>query len=95
MVYKTDKDYSSSQIELILPPDVSQPNTKDALTLPEIVNNNTDNLFTVDSNLENIKIYKQGKDTFLSVITQDKLELWNRIKLFWKQAKASRLLMRI
>ena len=85
LVYKTDKDYSSSQVELILPPDVSQPNTKDALTLPEIVNNNTDNLFTVDSNLENIKIYKQGKDTFLSVITQDKLELWNRIKLFWKQ----------
>ena len=45
LVYKS-KSYSSSQVELILPPDVSQPNTKDALTLPEIVNNNTDNLFT-------------------------------------------------
>ena len=62
LVYQTGEDYSAGQIDLTLPPDLSQPNTKNALTLPEIVSNNNEKLFTVDSKLENIKIYKQGKD---------------------------------
>ena len=37
LVYKTDKDYSSSQIDLIVPPDLTQPNTQRSLSLPEIV----------------------------------------------------------
>ena len=83
LVYKTNEDYKSSQIDLILPPDLSQPNNKNALSLPEIVNNDSNKLFTIDTKLENIKVYEDGKDMFLSVTTQDKIALWEKIKLFW------------
>tara|TARA_A100001035_G_scaffold243726_1_gene210929 strand:+ start:550 stop:1761 length:1212 start_codon:yes stop_codon:yes gene_type:complete len=83
LVYKTDKDYSSSQIDLIIPPDLTQPNTERSLSLPDIVNNDSDKLFTVDSQLDNIKIFRQGQSMFLSVSTTDKILLWNNIKSFW------------
>ena len=83
LVYKTNEDYKSSQIDLIIPPDLSQPNNKNALSLPEIVNNDSNKLFTIDTKLENIKVYEEGKDMFLSVTTQDKIALWEKIKLFW------------
>jgi outer membrane protein assembly factor BamC len=83
LVYKTDEDYSSSQIDLVIPPNLNRPKTIDALRLPEVIDNDSDKLFTIDTKLEGIKIYKQGQDMFLSVETQDKLILWNRIKSFW------------
>ena len=67
MVYKTDDDYSSSQIDLIIPTDLTQPDTRNSLTLPEIINNDSEKPFTIDTELENIKIFKQGKDMFLVV----------------------------
>ncbi len=85
LVYKTDEDYRSGQIDLILPPDLTQPDSRNALILPEIVKNNSERLFTIDTNLKNIKIYKQGKDMFLSIRTDDKIALWERIKVFWLQ----------
>jgi outer membrane protein assembly factor BamC len=51
--------------------------------LPEVIDNDSNKLFTIDTKLEGIKIYKQGQDMFLSVETQDKLILWDRIKSFW------------
>lgn len=83
LVYKTNEDYSSSQIELLIPPNLSQPANRESLALPEIVKNNSDNLFTVDTKLENIKIFRQGKNMFLSVSSSDKLALWEKIKSFW------------
>ena len=83
LVYKTDRDYSSSQIELIIPPDLTQPNTERSLSLPEIVKNDSEKLFTVDTQLDNIKIFRQGQSMFLSVSTTDKILLWNNIKSFW------------
>ena len=83
LVYKTDEDYSSSQIDLIIPPDLTRPNTERSLSLPEIVRNDNDKLFTVDTQLDNIKIFKQGQSMFLSVSTTDKISLWNNIKSFW------------
>ena len=83
LVYKTDEDYSSSQIDLVIPPNLNRPKTTDALMLPEVIDNDSDKLFTIDTKLEGIKIYKQGQDMFLSVETEDKLILWNRIKSFW------------
>jgi outer membrane protein assembly factor BamC len=59
------------------------PKTIDALMLPEVIDNDSNKLFTIDTKLEGIKIYKQGQDMFLSVETQDKLILWDRIKSFW------------
>jgi outer membrane protein assembly factor BamC len=83
LVYKTDEDYSSRQIDLVIPPNLNRPKTIDVLMLPEVIDNDSDKLFTIDTKLEGIKIYKQGQDMFLSVETQDKLILWNRIKSFW------------
>ena len=83
LVYKTGEDYTSRQIDLIIPPNLNQPKATDALMLPEVIDNNSNKLFTIDTKLEGIKIYKQGQDMFLSVDTQDKLILWNRIKSFW------------
>ena len=45
--------------------------------------NDSDKLFTIDSKLENIKIFLQGQSMFLSVSTTDKILLWNNIKSFW------------
>ena len=83
LVYKTDKDYSSSQIDLIIPPDLTQPNTQRSLSLPDIVRDDSSKLFTVDTQLDNIKIFRQGQSMFLSVSTTDKILLWNNIKSFW------------
>ena len=83
LVYKTDEDYSSSQIDLVIPPDLTQPNTQRSLSLPEIVKNDDEKLFTVDSVLDNIKIFRQGQSMFLSVSTTDKISLWKNIKSFW------------
>ena len=80
LVYKTDEDYSSGQIDLIIPPNLSQPNTIDALSLPEVIDNDSSKLFTIDTKLEGIKLFKQGQDMFLSAQTEDKIFLWERIK---------------
>ena len=83
LVYKTDEDYSSGQIDLIIPPNLSQPNTTSSLSLPEVIDNDSSKLFTIDTKLEGIKLFKQGQDMFLSVQTEDKILLWERIKSFW------------
>jgi len=83
LVYKTNEDYSSSQIDLILPPNVNNPDTNNALLLPEIVEGDSEKIFTIDTELEGIQVYKQGNNMFLSVKTQDKISLWNKIKTFW------------
>ena len=83
LVYKTDEDYSSGQIDLIIPPNLSQPNTTSSLSLPEVIDNESSKLFTIDTKLEGIKLFKQGQDMFLSVQTEDKILLWERVKSFW------------
>ncbi len=85
LIYQTDEDYSTTQIELVLPPNVTQPNTQDALTLPEIVKNDSTKLFSVDTKLKNIKLYKQGQEMFLSLSIEDKILLWERLKSFWRE----------
>ena len=85
LIYKTDEDYSSGQIELVIPPNLTQPDTKDSLTLPEVVEGDSEKLFTVDTKLKNIQIFKQGKDMFLTIKTDDKINLWNKLKAFWLQ----------
>ena len=60
LVYKTDEDYSSRQIDLVVPPNLNMPKTIDALMLPEVIDNNSNKLFTIDTKLDGIKIYKQS-----------------------------------
>ena len=83
LVYKTDEDYLSAQIDLVIPPNLNEPNTSRALSLPEVIDNDSNKLFTIDTQLEGIKLFKQGQDMFLSVQTKDKILLWQTIKLFW------------
>ena len=83
LVYKTNEDYSSGQIDLVIPPNLNQPKTTSALSLPEVIDNDSNKLFTIDTNLEGIKLFNLGQDMFLSVQTEDKLLLWERIKSFW------------
>ena len=83
LVYKTDKDYSTTQKDLILPPNVSKPVNKDILSLPDVVKNDTDKLFSVDTKLKNIKIYKEGNSMFLSINVKNKILLWDKLKSFW------------
>ena len=47
------------------------------------IDNDSNKLFTIDTKLEGIKLFKQGQDMFLSVQTEDKILLWERIKSFW------------
>jgi outer membrane protein assembly factor BamC len=51
--------------------------------LPEVIDNESSKLFTIDTKLEGIKLFKQGQDMFLSVQTEDKILLWEKIKSFW------------
>ena len=83
LVYKTDKDYSKTQKDLILPPNVTKPENKDILSLPDIVKNDTDKLFSVDTKLKNIKIYEEGNGMFLSINIKNKILLWEKLKSFW------------
>ncbi len=83
LVYKTDTDYSSAQKDLIIPPDLTSPESTRTLDLPEYLENDDKKLFSIDTKLENIAIYKQGKEMYLSVKTKDKLILWDRLKSFW------------
>ena len=83
LVYKTDEDYLSAQIDLVIPPNLNEPNTSRALSLPEVIDNDSNKLFTIDTQLEGIKLFKQGQDMFLSVQTEDKVLLWQTIKSFW------------
>ena len=68
---------------MIIPPNLSQPNTTSSLSLPEVIDNESSKLFTIDTKLEGIKLFKQGQDMFLSVQTEDKILLWEKIKSFW------------
>jgi uncharacterized lipoprotein len=52
LVYKTDEDYSSSQIDLIIPPNLNRPKTIDALMLPRSIDNDSEKLFTIDTSLK-------------------------------------------
>jgi len=83
LVYKADKDYSKTQKDLILPPNVTKPANKDILSLPDVVKNNADKLFSVDTKLKNIKIYKEGSSMFLSINIENKILLWEKLKAFW------------
>ncbi len=84
LVYKTDRDYSKTQKDLILPPNVTKPVNKDILTLPDVVKNDTNKLFSVDTKLKNIKIYKEGNNMFLSINIENKILLWEKLKAFWQ-----------
>jgi len=84
VVYKTNKQYEDTQFDLLVPPDLITPNSGNILEIPEYAGEKGLNVFTVDTPLENIKIMRSGRDSFLSVQTKDKKMLWDKLSDFWK-----------
>ena len=79
IVYKTDKPYDDTQFDLIVPPDLITPNSTNMLEIPDYVGERGMDVFTVDTQLDNIKIIRSGRDSFISLNNIDKKIIWKRI----------------
>ena len=84
IVYKTDKPYEDTQFDLIVPPDLITPNSIDMLEIPDYVGEKGIDVFTVDTQLDNIKIIRSGRDSFLSLNNTDKKIIWSKLSDFWR-----------
>ena len=72
VVYKTSKVYEDTQYDLIIPPDLISPNSTNNLEIPEYLGEEGMEIFNVDTKLENIKIIRTGRDSYISLKTTDK-----------------------
>ncbi|MBS82917.1 MAG: hypothetical protein CMD65_02150 [Gammaproteobacteria bacterium] len=84
IVYKTGEDYKDTQLDLEVPPDLITPSTPSAISIPELAKQEGMDLFTVDTELENIELLRVGKDSYLSVNKTDKNQLWSKLIEFWR-----------
>ena len=82
VVYQRDYIYDDSQSDLELPPDLISPTSLNSVTVPELVNERGMELFTVDTELNDIKLVRSGRDSFLSLKNIDKEKLWLKIESF-------------
>jgi len=85
VVYKRTSIYDETQFDLELPPDLINPSSPDSLSIPELANEQGMEVFTVDTELNDIKLVRSGRDSFLSLKNLDKQELWKRIQFFWQE----------
>ena len=85
VVYQRDYIYDDSQSDLELPPDLISPTSLNSVTVPELVNERGMELFTVDTELNDIKLVRSGRDSFLSLKNIDKEKLWLKIESFWRE----------
>ena len=90
VVYKRDKAYDETQFDLEVPPDLITPRTRDVLEIPDYASKRDIPIFTVDTNLDNLKLLRDGRDSYLFVKTNEKKLLWDRVSNFW-QAEGFRL----
>ena len=84
VVYKTNKQYEDTQFDLLVPPDLITPNSGNVLEIPDYAGEKELDVFTVDTPLDNIKIMRSGRDSFLSILSKDKKLLWAKLSDFWK-----------
>ena len=85
VVYKRKSLYDDTQFDLELPPDLINPSSPDSLSIPELTDEKGMKVFTVDTELNDIKLIRSGRDSFLSLKNLDKQELWKRIQFFWQE----------
>ena len=85
VVYKMSSEYGDTQFELQLPPDLINPSSVDSVSIPELARKQGMTLFTVDTELNDIKLIRSGRDSFLTLknVAQDKL--WEKIQSFWRE----------
>ena len=85
VVYKRDRAYDDSQFDLAIPPDLITPSSANSLNIPDYAGEEALNIFTIDTNLENIKLIRSGRDSILSLTNVDKEVLWKKLQLFWTE----------
>ena len=84
VIYKRNTPYEDTQFDLEVPPDLINPETTDVLEIPEYAKEREIEIFTVDTKLDNIKIVRQGRDSFLVIKSTDKKLIWDSINRFWQ-----------
>ncbi len=84
VVYKRDKAYDETQFDLEVPPDLITPTRRDVLEIPDYVGERNIPIFTVDTKLDNLKLLRDGRDSYLFVNTDEKKLLWDRVSSFWQ-----------
>jgi len=85
VVYKREYTYDATQSDLEMPPDLINPTSPNSITVPELVNTRGMELFTVDTELNDIKLVRSGRDSFLSLKNISKEKLWLKIESFWRE----------
>jgi outer membrane protein assembly factor BamC len=83
LVYKTDKSYDDTQFNLMVPPDLINPSSSDTLEIPGYAGDEGMEVFTVDTKLDGISILRSGRDSFISLKTDDKDYVWKKLSDFW------------
>jgi len=83
LVYKTSKSYNDTQFDLIVPPDLINPGSSDTLEIPGYDGDKGMEVFTVDTKLDGISILKSGRDSFISLNTDNKEYVWKKLADFW------------
>mgnify|MGYP001264439430 CR=1 FL=1 len=84
VVYKKNTSYEDTQFDLEVPPDLINPNTVDILEIPEYVGKKGIEVFTIDTELDGIKIVRQGRDSFLVIKSNEKKLIWDSVNRFWQ-----------
>ena len=83
VVYKRDKAYDETQFDLEVPPDLIT--REPGMYLKSDYASKRDiPIFTVDTNLDNLKLLRDGRDSYLFVKTSEKKLLWDRVSNFWQ-----------
>ena len=83
LVYKTSKSYDDTQFDLIVPPDLINPGSSDTLEIPGYDGDKGMEVFTVDTKLDGISILRSGRDSFISLNTDNKEYVWKKLSDFW------------
>ena len=83
VVYKTSKSYDDTQFDLMVPPDLINPDSSDILEIPGYDGDKGMEVFTVDTKLDGISILKSGRDSFISLNTDNKEYVWKKLADFW------------
>ena len=85
IVYKKNKPYDDSQFDLAIPPDLITPSSANSLNIPDYAGEKGIDIFTIDTDLENIKLIRSGRDSILALTNVDKEVLWKKLQLFWEE----------
>ena len=83
VVYKKSKIYGDTQFDLVVPPDLINPSSKDTLEVPGYDGDEGMEIFTVDTKLDGISILRSGRDSFISLNTNNKEYVWKKLADFW------------